>query len=224
MLQHARSLADQIYDVIVEEICDGALAPGDHLVQERLAERFGVSRQPIQQTMNRLRADGIVEEVGKRGLFVARLDIEAMQHHYGVRAALDGWASQQAARELAGQAASRLSFQRRSEEIFAAADLAMTAANIAELVALDERFHALIYETSANPLIAETAAPHWRFLRRALGDVLRKVHDPEVSWRQHREIADIILAGDGRGALQAAESHAARAARRLAATMAETAE
>ena len=220
MLKQAPSLADQIYDAIVEEICDGVLAPGDHLVQERLAERFGVSRQPIQQTMNRLRADGMVEEVGKRGLFVSRLDPEAMQHHYGVRAALDGWASQQAARRAAEDANLMDDLDRRTAALFTAAEAAMAANDIPRLVALDENFHALIYEASTNPLIAETAAPHWRFLRRAMGDVLRKVHDPEVSWRQHREITALILAGDGPGAARAAEEHAARAARRLAQTMA----
>jgi DNA-binding transcriptional MocR family regulator len=55
MLQTARSLVDQVYDAIVDDICGGRLEAGTHLVQERLAERFGISRQPIQHAMARLK-------------------------------------------------------------------------------------------------------------------------------------------------------------------------
>ena len=83
MLHTAPSLTDQIYHAIVDEICDGRLAPGAHLVQDALARRFGVSRQPVHQAMARLRADGMVEEAGRRGLFVAALDLARMRQHCG---------------------------------------------------------------------------------------------------------------------------------------------
>ncbi len=54
VLQTAPSLTEQVYDAIVDEISDGRLAPGMHLVQEQLARRLGVSRQPVQQAMARL--------------------------------------------------------------------------------------------------------------------------------------------------------------------------
>lgn len=220
MLQTARRLADQVYDAIVADICDGRLAAGAHLVQERLAERFGVSRQPIQQAMNRLKADGVVEESGRRGLFVARLDPDRMLDHYGVRAALDGWAAKTAARRAAADPALLDRTARRSREIFAAARRATDRGEVAALVGLDDEFHALIYEASGNRLIAESAAPHWRFLRRAMGDVLRRATAPAEIWAQHRRIMDLILAGEAGQARDAAEDHAASAARLLAGALA----
>ncbi len=97
MLKNNPSLTDQVYNAIVDEICDGRVEPGTHFVQARLAERYGISRQPIQQAMARLKADGMVEELGRRGLFVAPLDPVRMRDHYGVRAALDGWPARTAA-------------------------------------------------------------------------------------------------------------------------------
>ncbi|NIR59688.1 MAG: GntR family transcriptional regulator, partial [Gammaproteobacteria bacterium] len=77
-------LAEQVYQAILDEICDGTLSPGAHLVQEQLAERLGVSRQPIQQAIALLKADGLVEEAGKRGVRVTPLDATAMRHHYEI--------------------------------------------------------------------------------------------------------------------------------------------
>lgn len=71
------SRAEQVYFAIRDSICDGALEAGTHLVQEDLAARLGVSRQPVQQAMALLKNDGLVLEQGARGLYVAPLDAEA---------------------------------------------------------------------------------------------------------------------------------------------------
>ncbi|MDC1198805.1 GntR family transcriptional regulator [bacterium] len=81
----APSLTDQVYDAIVDDICDGSLPAGAHLVQERLASKLGVSRQPVQQAMALLKANGMVEEIGGRGLRVAPLDLTQMRQRYEIR-------------------------------------------------------------------------------------------------------------------------------------------
>ena len=57
------SRAELAYQAILDEICEGWLASGTHLVQEDLAARLGVSRQPIQQAMARWKSDGLVQEL-----------------------------------------------------------------------------------------------------------------------------------------------------------------
>jgi DNA-binding GntR family transcriptional regulator len=44
--QQGRS--EQVYQTLLDAICDGSLAPGEHLVQEQIAAKLGVSRQPVQ--------------------------------------------------------------------------------------------------------------------------------------------------------------------------------
>ena len=216
MLQKTPSLADQIYDAVIDEVCDGRLAAGTHVVQEGLAARFGVSRQPVQQAMARLKADGIVEEFGRRGLFVTRLDPKRMRDHYGIRAALDGWAARNAAMAAASSAGLPAAFLANGQKILEAGLAAVAVGNIAEQVRHDDAFHFLIYAASGNPMVATTAEPHWRFLRRAMGDVLRKAQAPQEIWRQHGDIFEAILAGDADTAQRLAISHVEQAADRLA--------
>jgi DNA-binding GntR family transcriptional regulator len=40
-------LVDRAYGAILDEICTGRLAPGQRVVQDELAERLAVSRQPV---------------------------------------------------------------------------------------------------------------------------------------------------------------------------------
>jgi DNA-binding GntR family transcriptional regulator len=76
-MQHSRSSAGRTCEVraILDEICEGALAPGTHLVQEQLAERLGVSHQPIQQAMALVKSDDLFQRLGACGLYVAPLDV-----------------------------------------------------------------------------------------------------------------------------------------------------
>ena len=93
------ALIDQVHDRLVAAIADGTLAPGERLTQETVAERLGVSRQPVSHALQLLRRRGLAVESGKRGLVVAPLDPVRLRSLYQVRAALDGLA--------AGLAASR---------------------------------------------------------------------------------------------------------------------
>ena len=219
VLRAPASLADQVYDAIVDEICDGRLAPGTHLVQEGLAARFGTSRQPIQQAMARLKADAMVEEAGRRGLFVMPIDPGRMRNHYGVRAALDGRAARTAARRVAGGEGPGPSLERRGRAVLEAGRAAIDAGDVAGQVRRDVAFHALVYEASGNPLLAVAAEPHWRYLRRAMGDVLRRVERPEAIWGQHEAILEAVLGGDATAAERLATEHVEAAAERLSAVL-----
>lgn len=222
-VQVAPSLADQVYAAIVDEICDGRLAPGAHLRQERLAERLGVSRQPVQQAMTRLKADGMLEELGRRGLVVTRLDCTRMRQHYGVRAALDGYAARIAADRSRTEPGFAAAARRDVSPILDAGRRAVAAGVVAEQIRLDEALHQMVYGWSGNPMIGAAAAPHWRFLRRAMGDVLRQATPPAEIWAQHAAIAEAVLAGDAAAAERLALDHVEAAAALLASALGDDA-
>ena len=92
------------------------------------------------------------------------------------------------------------------------------------MVAHDVAFHAFIYSASGNPVIGPTAEVHWRFLRRVMGEVLRRSEPPHSIWKQHRDILDAVVAGDAEAAEARTLNHVRSAAARLAATAAGAAE
>ena len=226
LLQTAPGLAEQVYQAVVDDICDGVLAPGTHLVQEQLAAHYGVSRQPVQQAMALLKADGRVAEVGRRGLQVAGLDLVLMRHHYDIRAALDGLASRLAAIRCLADPALAHELGRRGRDLLkqgaAAQDLAIRGEGAhGDQIRADEAFHRLLYDASGNPLLWQTAEPHWRYLRRVMSDVYRHAEPRRDIWRQHADILEAVVAGDEIAAERAARDHIERAADGLAGAFAE---
>lgn len=187
--------AEQVYISIRDSICEGTLTPGTHLVQERLAARLGVSRQPVQQAMVLLRNDGLVLERGTRGLYVAPVDAVATVHRYQIRLGLDQLAARLCAQRAAQDADFRADFLEEGNRILREGDKALTSGIHRDAVARDVEFHSFLYEQSGNPMIAVTAEPLWHYLRRVMITVITYADRGDLVWQQHREILHALAEG-----------------------------
>ncbi|MGB1642070.1 MAG: GntR family transcriptional regulator, partial [Paracoccaceae bacterium] len=85
------------YTLILEAIDAGVFKPGDRLVEVDLADRFGVSRTPVREALQRLETQSLLTRDG-RSLIVASLDHNQVAELYAVRAELEGLAARLAAR------------------------------------------------------------------------------------------------------------------------------
>src|SRR3977135_55905 len=99
------NLIDQVYTRILAAITDRSLPPGPPIRQNELAERLGVSRQPVSHALHLLHRQGLVAESGRRGFEVTQFDPERIRQLYEVRGAIDALA----ARLAAGRARSDIS-------------------------------------------------------------------------------------------------------------------
>lgn len=70
--------------------------PGEHLVEMDLAARFGVSRTPVREALNRLAAVGLIELRPHRGAVVRDVGLEAVREVYEVREVLEAEAARRA--------------------------------------------------------------------------------------------------------------------------------
>lgn len=209
------TLVDQVYEAILSEISAGRFDLDSRLIQEELAEALGVSRQPVQQALLLLRSHGILRDAPGRGLMVAPLDPEFVRNLYEVRAMLDGLASGKAAQRASDIAA------KEGPAFIARGRAAVASGSIARMITADMDFHFFLYGLSSNPLISETTAPHWSYLRRVMGEVLLHGKTPPEIWDQHDEILQAVVSGDAGEAERVARSHIARAAETLTMRLAD---
>jgi DNA-binding GntR family transcriptional regulator len=207
-VQAPPTLVEQVVNAIVSEIVDGALPPNSRLIQDELARAYGVSRQPVQQALLLLRDRGLVREAPGRGLIVSPLDVEFVRNLYEIRAMLDGLAARLAAERGAERA--RLEGPTHLE----AGRAAVESGSLHEQIEADMRFHAFINELAGNPLIGETTAPHWPYLRRVMGEVLRDdAQMPQTIFSEHVAILEAVIVGDGARAEALSRDHISKAAK-----------
>ena len=207
-VQAQPTLVEQVVNAIVSEIVDGELPSNSRLIQDELARAYGVSRQPVQQALLLLRDRGLVREASGRGLIVSPIDPDFVRKLYEVRAMLDGLAARLAAERDAERA------KIEGPSYLDAGRAAVESGSLHEQIEADMKFHAFINELSENSLISETTAPHWPYLRRVMGEVLRDdVQMPQTILSEHVAILDAIIASDGDRAEALSRDHISRAAK-----------
>lgn len=202
------TLAQQVYDKILDEICIGTFPTKCKLKQESLALQMGVSRQPVQQALNQLKADGVVHDAPGRGLAVASPDLEMVRQRYQVRMVLEGLAAELATARCSQDINLAAQTRKVGRDILDRAVAAHEAGDLKELYESDVAFHAMIFDTSGNPALKESAAVHWRYLQRIMSCTLREVEDvADKMWKQHSNILEAIVSGQGDEASRWARVH-----------------
>lgn len=200
------NLVDQVREAVLEAIAAGQLAPGDRVVQEKIAQALGVSRQPVQQALQLLLSQGVLRDAPGHRLVVAPLDPDHIRHMYDMRAVMEGLACRRAAEVNADKAA------KLGPAHVEAGRKAVAAGNIQKMIAADMRFHDFIHSLSGNPLISTALSPHLNYMTRVMGQVLSRDDKPRDVWDEHAEILNAIVAGDGAKAEALARDHISRAA------------
>lgn len=78
----------RIFSEILDAVHDGSLEPGDRISDGELAIRFGVSRTPVREALQRLREIGVIEASASRFTRIAVVTPLQTQQAYAVWLAL----------------------------------------------------------------------------------------------------------------------------------------
>jgi DNA-binding GntR family transcriptional regulator len=181
-------LRDKVAQEIRAAILAGHFKPGDRLVEDRLAEEFGVSRNPIREAIRTLASEGLIEVTARRGAVVASLTAQEAEELLEVRATLEGANARLAARRHDRAVLARLS------DILARGTEAIEGGRLTELPKLNDDFHAHLAEAGRNRVLADLM----RTLRDRTAPLFRGVglEFARDSWAEHAGILRAVIAGD----------------------------
>jgi len=194
-----RGRSDWAYERLHEAIRDGALEPGQRLMETEASAWLRISRTPVREAMHRLLAEGLLEPAPTGGLQVSLYDLRAISEFYATRERLEGAASALAAEHADPTERRILSAMLEAMRALPADARAHAREN--------QAFHEQIYR-----------AAHNRFLLKSLRALLNFVpllgrttyHAPDritEADREHTEVVEAILARDPPRAEEAARAH-----------------
>ncbi|HEY1916568.1 MAG TPA: GntR family transcriptional regulator [Streptosporangiaceae bacterium] len=185
----SRKASDPRRDVIAsqlrEAIISGRFTAGERLIEDALAEEYGVSRVPVREALRRLETEGFVTLTPYRGATVStgslRDSLELMQ----VRRGLEVMAARLAAEKRGGEVAAELS---------AVVERGREAAHSHQVKALPPlimQFHELVGRASGNHQLQLAID---RVLQRvSWGFELQLEERIDSAWADHAAIAAAIL-------------------------------
>lgn len=195
----ARGRNEWAYEMLHEAIREGAIEPGQRIMEVDVSAWLRVSRTPVREAMRRLQAEGLLEHAAGGGLSVAIYDLRAIAEFYATRESLEGTAAALAARHADTTEMGILRAILDGMRALGDDPRAQAREN--------EAFHEHIYR-----------AAHNRFLLKSLRALLNFVpllgrttyHDPgraASAIEEHAEIVAAIGARDPARAEEAARAH-----------------
>ncbi len=192
-------LREQVKELLLARILDGTYAPGDRLVETRIAQELGTSQAPVREALRELELLRFVESKPYVGARVREVSEKELAEIYPVRAAIEELAAREGAVRLDGRVEG---LRAELEAMHRAAD----AGDLHEQVEADVRFHRLIVEASGNGTLLEV----WNSLRveaRTVITVLATGVDRHELAEMHRPILDALARRDPEEAGRVVRDH-----------------
>ncbi len=205
----SRLLTSRVADKIREFIILGKFKPGEKLVESKLAESLGISRQPIREAFRILELEHLITLIPRKGAYISEISLQETKEIYEIRAMIEGFAAQLAIPHLTQKDLSRL------ELIFDLMEKAIRENNLEKVIQYNLSFHQKIVSLSKNGNLAKVYGSMLLPVRKYQKMGLSLHTSWVVSLEEHREILEALNSRDIKRAEEMCRNHVLKAEKRL---------
>ncbi|HEY8589550.1 MAG TPA: GntR family transcriptional regulator [Naasia sp.] len=202
------ALGPQVADALRQQIIGRDLLPGSLLVEDALAEQYGVSRGPIRDALRQLEAEGLVQRSG-RSYLVVDLTPDEIADIYSLREVIEVHAV-----ELAMRRAEPAELARAHEHVEAMREAA-AADDHGRFGQADIRFHSALYELAKHRRLLDVWTYQEPILRTLIEQTVDIDSDLHASAHDHEVLLRLIQSGDAAGAVEELRAHLHRSRDRM---------
>lgn len=89
LIERKKSIREQVYSYLKEEIVSGKLKEESRIVEEEFAEKLNVSRTPLREAIRMLELEGLIEARKKGGVTVPKTTKKDIEEVVKIRIALE---------------------------------------------------------------------------------------------------------------------------------------
>lgn len=194
------SLADKVYNELRTAIVLGEMAPGAVLNEGELLQKFGVSTSPLREALTRLRQDGLIKVIPRKGHVVTEITLTDFHDIIQMRLVLESAAAELAAPRVTDAHIRELN--RLSCVTLAIGD----KASYREFMRANQAFHELIATIGGNQRLARAVTQNFEEVQRLLFSGLDLDLSP-TDEHDHREIIAALAKRDAEASRQAVIEH-----------------
>jgi len=198
----ASIISDQICQELAANVVNGTIPPGHKLEEQVIADQFGVSRTPVREAFRQLAAAGLIDSQPHRGVRVIDLDIDQLSDMFEALAELEAMCAALSAERMTSIERKQLEAIHESIRPLAGEE------DVPHYSDLNEKFHDTVRKGAHN----ETLAKSTKRIRQRLAPfrqpwAYRKRDRLSISFTEHEELVNAILASDRQRAHDAAQDH-----------------
>lgn len=192
-------LTDELYTLLKEQIMSQTYAPGDRVNIDQVARELDVSNIPIREALTRLAAEGFIQVVPYKGMFVANMSVSELDEMFEVRLELESLAIRKAITRIP-----EVELQNLHERMQNWYTTPRTNDEKLEyVVKMNEGLHGTILKHCGNQTLKQLVVSFIeRMTRQEIDDQLH-----ELEWKEHLEVVNALRQRDVERAVEAMREH-----------------
>jgi len=203
---------DRVYETIKGEIYL-SLRPGDRLTEQSVSERFGVSRIPVREALQRLVQEGYLQAHLRNGYTVKEISSRTYTELMELRVVLEC----QALRMISPDGAQRTrNMLTHLASVWETPEPSLSSHDVS---ALNRRFHQTLVDLTGNRELARVEQQTLERIEVAQRLDFTRPQRVEDTYREHGAILQALLNGDAERARRTLEAHIRNSARVVTAIM-----
>jgi DNA-binding GntR family transcriptional regulator len=197
------SLKESAYMIIKEKLLNLEFEPGSRIREDLLAQEISMSRTPVREAINQLSAEGLVNNIPRKGIFVTELSSQEICDFLEIREALEILAVENCIKKIEDKKLGVL------EKILENFEVACSKENFKECNSLDSKFHLEIARVSNNRKLIEFLEEIEDFMHiaRAIEKKVEPKVKNELTLREHKNILEAIKKRDAKQARNAVRTN-----------------
>ncbi len=194
-------LAINIFIKLREEILQGSLKNGEKLTEQKICNKYNVSRTPVREAFRLLEQEGLIEMIPNRGAFVTGFADQDVADMYEMRKVYEVLAFEWAVERITDE---------ELEEIKNAYELMEFYTHKKEYEKTSEQnthFHELIYKASHNRLLTQILTSYQYYTKQfKVGSEVNYDHMDELL-EEHYEILQSLETRDAKRGMAIIKKH-----------------
>ena len=199
-----KSLREEVYESLKKSILHGKLRGGQRLIEETLANQIGISRTPVREAFHKLERDDLVTRLPKGGFAVREFTKEDVEEIFGIRSALESYASYLASLHITLEKVSQL--EKKVKEL----EDAMEKRDDEKFIQLNTEFHDLIYKSCKSKKLIEMINNFRDYFYRYRSALIHTEKGMNYSIEDHRRMLEAMKKKNPRLVERLVRNHLAR--------------
>jgi DNA-binding GntR family transcriptional regulator len=192
---------DQVYQLVRKMIMDLEIDPTQPINEQALVRETGETISLVQQALAKLGEEGVVVQQRGRWYVAQAATASIMREIFEVRTTLEGMCARLAAEHVTPEQIERM------EQVHHDFERVIKGGDNKALIAVDQKFHQLIYEASGNRFLARALDDMYTLIYRLFYFALDRMGSVRANVEDHQAILDAIESGDGRTAERLIQLH-----------------
>jgi len=184
------TLTEKVYKSLKKSILNGDLEPGQKLSQDWLAKQMKVSRMPVREAIERLKAEGLIKNIPYKESRIINITSNDIREIYSLRVLLEGYSARLATRKIGEDDLKKLKILNKEMKEY------LDKKKYKQLHILNKSFHLIIHNKSGNKRLYKMIINLWDSLPKKY--FWKFPERAESSISEHEKIINIIEKRDER--------------------------